>query len=714
MCGIAGIYNFSKETVILTEVTGKKGILNTEPAGLSNDIDNLVKIEGGYRQNGAKAILLKKMTEAIKHRGPDDEGYLIKDKNGIRSYSGMDSTEEIKSLYPLFNSEITTLDNLSKKAVGKTVGAENIILGMGFRRLSILELKPIGHQPMYDKEQGIAICYNGEIYNYLELREELKKKGYKFCSQSDTEVIIKAYHFWGENCVQHFNGMWSFSLWDEKKNLLLCSRDRYGIKPFYYAVQNGVLYWGSEIKQLMLTPIDKTLNQAMIWRSMKINSMLVYDDETYWQNIHCLKPGHNLIVTNSKVIVKQYYDLDITSFETSQLSFNEAVEQYRNIFLDSIALQLRSDVEIGATLSGGMDSSAIVCSAVHQKKEPLKTFSSYYAFPPELDERKWIEKIIKETSCASYLISPKANDAIDLWEKLTFLNDLPLAAGFVSQNAVLQEAHKQGIKVILSGQGSDELSAGYRHSLYRYFADLIRGVHISRLGKELPGYLKKDNRAFSKLSKIVLSTFLPESSLYNLEFCYYRFEPFTRSFTNEAEISCGEQILKKIVDIKASRLSNFLYNMVHTTSLQTLLHFEDRMAMANSIESRVPFLDYRLVDFVFSLPSQYKVKPPYTKVIHRAAMKELIPEEIYQRTDKGIFSSPFYQSWMKQELKPYISDIFASSTFRQRGLWNLPKINHFWHKYLGGDNSQVEMLYNVVALEIWFQQYENQSTGGLK
>ncbi|MEN6444934.1 MAG: asparagine synthase (glutamine-hydrolyzing), partial [Candidatus Cloacimonas sp.] len=644
--------------------------------------------------------------------GPDDEGYLLKDKKGVRSFSGVDSTAEIKSLYPILTNDSNFWAKQGGKAQDNYAGLENIILGMGFRRLSILELKPIGHQPMFDRELGIAICFNGEIYNYLELREELKAKGYKFFSNSDTEVIIKAYHFWGENCVQHFNGMWAFSLWDENKNMLFCSRDRYGIKPFYYAVQDGILYWGSEVKQLLLTPIDKNLNQAMIWRSMKINSLLVYEDETYWQNIRCLKPGHNLIVTNGKLHITPYYDIDIANLESSRLSFNEAVEQYRSIFLDSIDLQLRSDVEIGATLSGGMDSSAIVCSVVRKKNKPIKTFSSYYAYPPELDERKWIEKIVQQTSCQSFLVCPKAEDAIEGWEKLTYYNDLPLAAGFVSQNAVLQEAHQQGIKVLLSGQGSDEISAGYRHSLYRYFADLIRSMQIGKLGKELPGYLQKDNKAFPKLGKIMLSTFLPESSLYNLEFSYYRFEPFNRAFTKETKNACGEQILKKISDIKASRLSNFLYNMIHNTSLQTLLHFEDRMAMANSVESRVPFLDYRLVDFVFSLPSRFKVNPPYTKVIHRSAMQELIPEEIYKRQDKGIFSSPFYQVWMKNELKSFINDIFNGSDFRQRGIWHLPKINDQWHKYLAGDNSQAEMLFNVVALELWFREFVDSPLGG--
>ncbi|HPB18378.1 MAG TPA: asparagine synthase (glutamine-hydrolyzing) [Candidatus Cloacimonas sp.] len=704
MCGIAGIYCFSQEAVNIDK----------EPANFTKGKDYPGKNVRSYKQNGANTILLKEMTDAIKHRGPDDEGYLLKDNKGIQVFSGVDSPADIQSLYPLlyYNQEGAIKTSLNSEVT--SINADNFILGMGFRRLSILELKPIGHQPMWDEELKIILGYNGEIYNYLELREELKAKGYIFFSHSDTEVIIKAYHYWGEDCVKHFNGMWAFSLWDDRKKVLFCSRDRYGIKPFYYAVQDGVIYWGSEIKQLLLTPIDKTLNQAMIWRSMKINSLLVYDDETYWQHIHCLKPGHNLLITKGKIISTQYYDLDVANLESSKLSFNEAVEQYRSIFLDSIELQLRSDVEIGATLSGGMDSSAIVCSAVHKQGKPLKTFSSYYAFLPELDERKWIEKILQKTFCLNYLVSPAAEDAIRGWEKLTYYNDFPLAAGFVSQNAVMQEAHRQGIKVLLSGQGSDEISAGYRHSLYRYFADLVRSMQIGRLAKELPEYLKKDNKAFSKLGKIMLSTFLPESALYNLEFRYYRFEPFNRAFTKEADKNCGEQMLKKIADIRTSRLSNFLYNMMHNTSLQTLLHFEDRMAMANSVESRVPFLDYRLVDFVFSLPSAYKVKPPYTKVVHRSAMQELIPDEIYRRQDKGIFSSPFYQVWMKKELKPFITDILASKTLRQRGIWNLPQINFYWHKYLAGDNNQAEMLFNIIALEIWFRQFVDKTAGGYK
>jgi asparagine synthase (glutamine-hydrolysing) len=505
--------------------------------------------------------------------------------------------------------------------------------------------------------------------------------------------------------VEHFNGMWAFAIWDAKHKKLFCSRDRYGIKPFYYAIANNFLYWGSEMKQLLCAPIEKSLNKAMIWRSMKINALMVYEDETYWQQIHNLLPGHSLIVVNGTAELKEYYHLDVEGFEKSNLCFEDAVAEYRRIFLDSIALQMRSDVEIGATLSGGMDSSAIVCSAVEHTHKPLQSFSSFYADTPALDERQWIDLIVQQTKGKSHLVSPNASDAQEWWAKATYINDLPIAAGFVSQYAVMQKAHTEGIKVLLSGQGSDELNGGYRHAAYRYFADQLRNLQLVKLRQELPGYLKdaKWSAKLGNLGKIGLSAMLTESALYHLEFNYYRFEPFNESFTSQAKQESNERILARIGNLKTSRMSNFLFNMMHSTSIQTLLHFEDRISMANSVESRVPFLDHRLVDLVFSLPSEFKSKPPQTKLLHRAAIKDSIPEAVYNRKDKGIFSSPFYQEWMKGGLKPFILEILGSAEFRSRGIWNLPKINSNWQRYLAGDMRPAEMLYNVIALEIWFR-----------
>lgn len=651
-------------------------------------------IAGIYSYNADKNIdfaLLKGMTDRVAHRGPYDEGYLLANTQSgkIYNYCGEDSPSDVRSQLCFHQHE------------------DRAQLGFGFRRLPTLELQECGHQPMYDAELGLAIIFNGEIYNHIELRKELEAKAYSFFSHSDTEVLLKAYHAWGEDFQSRLIGMWAFAIWDIKAGKLFCSRDRYGIKPFYYAAQDGVIYWGSEIKQLLLAPINKELNQAMIWRSMKINALMVYDDETYWQSVHCLLPGHSLSIHKGQIQIREYYSLNVDSFEKNTISFAEAVQKYRELFLDSLKLQVRSDVEVSASLSGGMDSSAIVCSAKSLLDYPLRTFSTYYEDDPALDERHWIAQITSETGARAHYIAPQASDAIAWWDHATYLNDLPLASGFVSQYALMKGVREQGVRVLLSGQGSDEISAGYRHATYRYYADLLRNLKLGRFARELPAFMEPNPlKSMGNIAKIKLSAMLSESRLYELEFRAYRFEPFSDEFRHQAMNSCHSGILNKISDIKASRLSNFLYNMMRNTSLQTLLHFEDRMSMGNSVESRVPFLDHRLVDFVFSLPSEYKIQPPLRKVIHRKAMASCVPQAIAERKDKGIFGSPFYTRWLRGELKPFVNEIIHSPEFRKRGIWNTGKIHDKWQGYLKGRDGDAEMLFNVIALEIWARQFD--------
>jgi asparagine synthase (glutamine-hydrolysing) len=228
---------------------------------------------------GIDQQLLERMTDLIRHRGPYDGGFLYADAKTGAVYE---------------RKEGEACDGASRKLTKGLLGSQ-VHLGLGFRRLPILDLCESGHQPMYDNELGLAIVFNGEIYNFIELRNELVGLGYVFVSTSDTEVLLKAYHAWGDEFVHRLNGMWAFAIWDSANTRLYCSRDRFGVKPFYYGLKDGNLYWGSEMKQLLECPIDKSLNQAMIWRSMKINALLVYDDQTYWKHIHSFMPGHNLI-----------------------------------------------------------------------------------------------------------------------------------------------------------------------------------------------------------------------------------------------------------------------------------------------------------------------------------------------------------------------------------------------------------------------------------
>ncbi len=650
-------------------------------------------IAGIYAFDGraADTELLQRMTQSIRHRGPDDEGYLqvLRSTGKAVSSAGIETIPRLRSVLPSFPVQEATQ------------------VAFGFRRLMILDLSPAGHQPMSLADGSCHIVYNGEVYNYLELRAELESLGYVFHTQTDTEVILNAYHRWGTACLQKFTGMWAFAIWDAREKRLFCSRDRYGIKPFYYAQQKGCFYFSSEIKQLLCTPVDKALNYPMVWRSNKINALLAYGEETYFTNIKALRAGHYLIVKGSSIESSCYDEWQAESFEKSPLKFEEAVEQYRAIFMDSVKLQMRSDVEVGSCLSGGMDSSAIVCTAAKLTDKPLKTFSSYYPEDAALDERKWIKLVSESAGVISHLVSPSAEKTVEWFEKATWFNDLPVGSGFVSQYAVMELAKEQGMKVLLDGQGSDELTAGYNHSFYRYFADLLRRGKLLRFDTQLHRYSKGKplHVVFSSLGKILLSVLHSENYLYNLELKHYRFEPFSGDFLKAIRME-GENPLAEIVNLPTGRLSNFLCNLVRTTSIPTLLHYEDRLAMAHSIESRVPFLDHRLVRLTFSLPSSFKINPPLGKYVHREAMKGIIPKEIYKRRDKAIFGSPFYSLWLRNDLKEYINDIFSSREFRSRSIWNLPLIEKKWDNFKQkGSKADGEMLYNLLALENWFRLF---------
>lgn len=634
---------------------------------------------------------LKQMNSKIVHRGPDDEGYLLFNlqNSSAKAFDGEDSCCS------------------SERSVEQYKGDYHAQLGFGFRRLPTLELSYSGHQPMFDKKLGLAVIFNGEIYNHVELREELVAKGYEFFSHSDTEVIIKAYHAWGDDCVLHLNGMWAFAIWDVGAKRLFMSRDRFGIKPFYYLIDGDMLYWGSEIKQLLELPYLQELNTAAIWRATKINSFLAYSDETYWKDVRSLEPGKIMILQGGKLSQKTYYQLDEESFEKSEISFEEAKEKYLELFLDSLRMQLRSDVQIGASLSGGLDSGAIVSFAGEFVDYPFRTFSTYYEESARLDERKYIRMIAENSGAKTCYISPNADNAAQWLSEAIWLNDLPVNAGFVSQYALMKKAKEVGMKVLLSGLGPDEFMGGYHHAGYRYFADLLRGGKIGDFAGEIKHFAgSSPKEVVSNMGKILLSASMKESTLYKLESQFYHFEPFNKDFVNTAHKEAGAPIMDKLADLGASKLNSFMLNMVDCGMLKTQLHYEDRMSMGHSVESRMPFLDHRLVDFVFTLPANYKNRPPYRKALHREALGHSMPAEVVNRKDKGIFGSPLTNHWLRKQLKNFVEDIIYSTRFRHRGIWNLPVIHRKWQGYLSGNNGDAEMLFNVLSLEMWFRIFE--------
>lgn len=644
MCGIAGVFNLNN-----------KGI----------DQDKLVS-----------------MTRIIKHRGPDDEGYLLVNANTGKTLEcfGDDTPDSIK------------------KATYPIPSGFEANLAFGFRRLSIIDVSEHGHQPMCNSDRNIWIVFNGEIYNYIEIRNELITLGYKFNSNSDTEVIIKAYEEWGEFCLNRFNGMWAFALWDNRKKLLFCARDRFGIKPFYYYFDGNTFIFASEVKQILEWNINKDLNEDVIYKSFSLGSFLINSNNTYFKAVQILPHAHYLTLKKNDLQITRFYDLDFESFEKNKMSFSDASQHYNDLFTDAVRLRMRSDVEVGSTLSGGLDSSAIVGVASKLTSKKFKTFTSYYPQHNDYDERRWVNYVVERTNSKPYFISQNIEGIINDFSTITWHHDYPLiGSSSLAQFYVMQLARKNGVIVLLDGQGSDELLGGYRHAFYRYYADLLRKFNLPRFIQEFPDYIKLKNSSVSKkLFNTGISFLFNEKTLYKNE-ARFAFNPIVAP---EKKIEFPE-----IQNINSSKFSNFLYNQIMATSIQTLLHFEDRNSMANSIESRVPFLDYRLVEFIFSLPAEFKIRNNISKYIHRNALKSHVPPEILDRKDKLGFATPGEQHWLRNEMKSMFLEIINSNDFKSRGIFNVKEIKRESNLYFNGKNKHGQKLWMVMALEIWFKEF---------
>ncbi|MCX6232792.1 MAG: asparagine synthase (glutamine-hydrolyzing) [Bacteroidetes bacterium] len=647
MCGICGIYNLNKKPV---------------------EVDKL-----------------NKMAKLIRHRGPDDEGFLLVNTTNkvIRHCHEADSIPEIKAQTQFLHNDFQA------------------DLGLGFRRLSILDLSPKGHQPMSIDDGKYWIVFNGEIYNYIELRQELKQLGHTFDTATDTEVILMAYKQWGTACLNRFNGMWSFALWDSTNQMLFCARDRFGVKPFNYYYDGNQFIFGSEIKQILANDIEKTVNEEVIYKSLKIGSYLINSDSSYFNTIKILPHSHFIIIKEGKMKIERYYDLPTHNFASSSLNFEDSCNEYRNLFVDAVKLRMRSDVEVGSALSGGLDSSAIVATAVGCTDKQFKTFSSYYTHAPQYDERKWIQLVTDTFQTKPYFVSASAETVMQELSDITWHHDFPVPGSSpISQNYVMKIARENGVTVLLDGQGSDEITGGYHHAFYRYYAYLLKSGKLLRFAKEYPDYLKYNPKGstVAKLIKLAAVLFFSESSLYKQE--------AKRNLQNPLSVSFDDtSIFDNIKDLKTDKLSNFLYNQMMSTSIQTLLHFEDRNSMAHSIESRVPFLDYRLVEFAFSLPPEYKIHKHLGKYIHREALKSIVPSAIMDRNDKVGFLAPGEHFWLRNEMKPFIENIFESNNFKNRSIYNHQLIRAKYREYQNGNGTYANMIWQIMALEIWFNRF---------
>ena len=587
--------------------------------------------------------LIHKMVASTNHRGPD--------------YSG------VQNLHPVY---------------------------FGHNRLSIIDLNAEANQPMNFGKYWIV--FNGEIYNYKEIKRELQQQGITFNTASDTEVILKSFDFYGEKCVDKFIGMWAFSIYNSEEKSLFCSRDRFGIKPFYYLHHANSFYFSSEIKSLKNTPhFSNELNLSQVNRGLQLG-WIGYKNETYFTRILTLEPGHNLKYKDNKLSISKYW-----SYPTEQkvIDINDAVHQYKELFDNSLQLHVRSDVAIGATLSGGIDSSSIVSSLLKSNlSSHLETFSIYYDSTKGFDERPFIQTIEKKYPNQFQLnyYSPSEQEIAKDFDEIAYSMDFPLSGSSpISQYYVMKLAKEKGIKVILSGQGADDYMGGYMHSYYRLFAQWMKCFQFGKISKGINSYKNIHEANNSKLTdvmlKATLSSFLNENSLYKFEFKNYL--PFLGTTNKE---------WNSFEDYSSDKLNEFHFALMNYSSLPTLLHYEDRNSMAHSIESRVPFLDHRLVELLFQYPSELKINDGWTKFILRKSMQDVLPQEIQWRTDKKGFVTPGEILWLRGSLSHLLEINFDQLSFLDK-----VKTAEIIEEFKKGNNKNATLVWRIATLSHWLK-----------
>ncbi len=595
--------------------------------------------------------LIRKMLDTLKHRGPDDEGVYT-------------------------NGKIT----------------------LGHRRLSILDLTPKGHQPMIRDNGNLVIVHNGEIYNYKELRKELEDKGYAFQSNTDTEVIIYSYKEWGYNCVKKFNGMWAFVIYDKNKSILFLSRDRFGIKPLYYFIkENGNLVFASEIKAILHHKKKWEPNDLAIFDYLMYN-LTDHEDFTFFKDIYKLPKAHYGVYSLDKkeLKIKRYWTLNVQRSE--DYNEKEIKKNLEKLFMDSVKLRLRSDVPVGSCLSGGVDSSSIVAvmSKLIDDTSKINTFSAVYpGF--EKNEEKYVNLLTNFLKVKNSKISPDEKTLLeDLNDFIYHLEEPTRSTSQYSQYSVMKLAARYNYKVLLDGQGSDEIFAGYPYFWGYYIYELFKkGKWLTALRiikncrKKIPnkGWLNSFYFLFLP-KKLKIRALKKRTPFLN--------EEFVNSYLEKSTV------LEKILNIKT--LKDAI--AVHINyKLEELLKWEDRNSMAFSIETRVPFLDYKFVEYAVSIPSEYILNNCYSKYILRKTMDKYVPKEVIYRRDKVGFETPEAQ-WLKTpEVISFIEKILNSQDFSKRKYWNSKVIKKLWKDHISGKKNYSMQIWKIIFIELWLKRF---------
>lgn len=618
-----------------------------------------LKNKDEFLHNGSFQITLRLMNNTIAHRGPDSEGIFV--KNAV---------------------------------------------GLGFRRLSIIDLSTSANQPMLSENGDVALVFNGEIYNYIEVKQTLIAKGHTFRTDSDTEVILNSYLEYGDDCVNHFNGMWAFAIYDFRKKRLFCSRDRMGVKPFYYCIVDHVLYFSSELKGLHAVHKFENANLS------KVYEYLAYgyrnnDGETFFEDCFELLPGNNLIVEEGIVSHYKYWALKENLFQHDPTA--NFHEEYVALFESAVKLRYRSDVPVALLLSGGLDSSSIakVTDNLIQKGElnQNEIHAFIASFPNYKDDETPVAREFIKTCQHIHLheMVIDTQQTIDDFEKTIYSLDHPVFSfNAIAHHNIMKACMERGIKVVLNGQGSDEAFAGYD----RYIA----GVHLvdqllSRSGKFLKEFSALNT--FNHYSKTFLLGQMFKSVI-NQSFSAYlraRFQEKSLAYLNNTFMKDHYDHYQPAYQfsLQGNNFSNYLLKQINHEGLNQILHYEDVSSMSQSIEIRSPFMDYRMMEFAFSIPNELKFSNGVTKLIQRETFGTLLPDSITQNRKKIGFKTPFLDYISSDPAyKTYVSDLVHSTRFSTKKIWKADKIREVFKKPMESPNFP---FWRVINLETWSKVY---------
>lgn len=609
---------------------------------------------------------LQRMMEVIVHRGPDGSGYFSEES-----------------------------------------------IAFGHRRLAIVDRSEAGKQPM-EYLNRYVITYNGEVYNHIELRKELERSGYQFHSHTDTEVIMAAYDYWGKECLHRFNGMFAFALYDRVKKDILLARDRFGVKPFYYYIgSDGALYFASEIKQFTtITSWQASINPQRTYDYLNWG-VTDHTSETLFAAVFQLRGGECLTIDLNKpcfssnhegfIHPERWYSLT----NTSRVISSNPTEDFKNLLQDSVRLRLRADVKVGSCLSGGLDSSSIVCIANRLLREQgssenQKTFSAC-AIVKEFDEKEYMDEVVDKTRVEAYHIYPNHTALFEQLEQLVWHQDEPFGSTSIfAQWCVFKLANESGVTVMLDGQGADEQLAGYHGYFAKRYASLFKQLKLIKLGKEICAAKKKHGYSIYRSLQYLMNGILPE-----------KIRHYARAWAGKAKLAPAWLDLTKlgaqsqtpfVEEDRSTTLLAFSKAQLTSTHLPMLLRWEDRNSMAHSIEARVPFLDYRLAEYIYGLPDELKLSDGITKRILRDSMRGILPERIRMRMDKKGFLTP-ESLWLKDNANKFREQLNTTIELTN-GFLKPQETRQLFEEIVSGQKKFSFVLWRIICFGLWVKKFD--------